>query len=315
MANVIFKTGTSAQYNALLTKNENTLYWLTDTKEIRKGAELYGVGRLATSELAGLLSPEDKAKYDALVAASESGISNLTSVDASILLEKTEDGQTIRIGISSKEGNAMFLEDDGLYVPTQVIPEFSIEKQEIAEGGYSTSYKLKRTYGDTASYVGDVINIPKDLVLQNASMKNVSIENIPYDGAQIGDPYLDLVFNDENSSHIYVPVSGLVDTYVAGGGIEIVDNTVSVKLDSDNSNGLVITNNGFGLQLVTPTTAGAMSAEDKVKFDAIPNTYATKAEMEAGFGALSDVYATKEDFDAIQDAISEIEQSFTWSEM
>lgn len=281
MPNVIFKTGTSAQYNALAVKNSNTLYWLTDTKEIRKGEELYGVGRLATSELAGLLSPEDKAKYDALVAAAESGISNLTSVDASVLIEKTEGGQTIRVGVSSKEENVLTVEDDGLFVPNTIIPEFSIEKQSIADNGYSVSYKLKRTYGDTVSYVGDTINIPKDLVLQNASMKTVSIVDVPYTGAQIGDPYLDLVFNDENNSHIYVPVKGLVDTYVAGNGIEIVDNTVSIKLDSINTNGLTVTESGLGLQLVTPTTAGAMSPADKIALDAIPATYATKDEVDA----------------------------------
>ncbi|MGN0878601.1 MAG: hypothetical protein ACI4WT_04000 [Oligosphaeraceae bacterium] len=37
MAQVLFLTGTKAQYDALATKNENAIYFLTDTGEIRKG--------------------------------------------------------------------------------------------------------------------------------------------------------------------------------------------------------------------------------------------------------------------------------------
>ena len=37
MAQVLFLTGTKAQYDALATKNTNAIYFLTDTGEIRKG--------------------------------------------------------------------------------------------------------------------------------------------------------------------------------------------------------------------------------------------------------------------------------------
>ena len=59
--NVIFKVGTKAVYDALQQKDANTLYWLTDVKEIRKGEELYAVGREATAAAAGLMSAADKA--------------------------------------------------------------------------------------------------------------------------------------------------------------------------------------------------------------------------------------------------------------
>ena len=54
--NVIFKVGTKALYDALEQKDSNTLYWLTDKKEIRKGEELYAVGRDATTESYGNIS-------------------------------------------------------------------------------------------------------------------------------------------------------------------------------------------------------------------------------------------------------------------
>lgn len=66
MANVIFKVGNKSTYNALPTKDENTIYWLVDTKEIYKGSTLYAVGREATDTLSGLLSAEDKAKLDSI---------------------------------------------------------------------------------------------------------------------------------------------------------------------------------------------------------------------------------------------------------
>jgi len=37
LQNVIFRYGTRAQYNALTIKNENTVYWLTDTGELFRG--------------------------------------------------------------------------------------------------------------------------------------------------------------------------------------------------------------------------------------------------------------------------------------
>ena len=48
MANVLFKFGTQEQFDTLSTKNENALYWLTDTQRLYKGESLYAVGKDAT---------------------------------------------------------------------------------------------------------------------------------------------------------------------------------------------------------------------------------------------------------------------------
>ena len=77
MANVLFKTGTQAQYDALTTKNENALYWLLDTQKLYKGELLFAVGTEATTASAGLLSATDKAKLDALVTGSITDIQAL----------------------------------------------------------------------------------------------------------------------------------------------------------------------------------------------------------------------------------------------
>lgn len=78
MANVIFKRGTKAQYEALASHDSNTLYWLTDVQELRVGDVLFGIGKQATAALSGLMSAEDKAKLDDLA---EGGVTGEVSAE------------------------------------------------------------------------------------------------------------------------------------------------------------------------------------------------------------------------------------------
>ena len=211
MANVIFRMGTKAQYDALPQHDTNALYWLSDVQELRKGDILYGTGKNATQQVAGLLSAEDKAYLDQLVA---SGIMNLEAVDASIEIGSAQGKKTIGVQISGETGNALLLKDDGLFVavdPVAVIPEYSIEKMGTAAEGFAATYRLKKIVDGTATYVGDAINIPKDLVVKSGSVKTVTVDDEPYEGARVGDTYIDLELNDEESSHIYIPTKGIID--------------------------------------------------------------------------------------------------------
>ena len=305
MANVLFRVGTRAQFDAIVTKSETTLYWLTDTQELYKGETRYGTGALATQAAAGLLSAEDKAKLDALVAGG--GLSNLTPVDSTIVIADVEGGgKSIGVAISTEAGNVLVKKNDGLYVNASGsidVPEYIIEKQDVAEDGYAVSYKLKKTVGEQSSYVGNTINIPKDMVLQSATLERVTEVNVPYLGAAIGDPYIHMVFNDAATSAIDVPVKGLVDTFTAGTGIEIIDNVVSVKI-AENANGLVAVDGGaLFINLATTESAGAMSAEDKAALDALIALN------------IAESYATKEEIQEISDKVTASEESFTWGEM
>ena len=272
MANVIFKRGTKAQFEAIAEKDNSTLYWLKDVQELWVGNVLFGVGREATTNMAGLLSPEDKAKLDTIV----SGACDLMAGDSSIDI----DGNEIKVNISAVEGNAVVLKDDGIFVPVAiapVVPEYLLEKQDVTAEGYTASYRLKRVSGDDISYVGDAINIPKDLMLKGGSMQVVVMDGQPYEGAIVGDPYIDLVLNDAENSHIYIPVNGLVDIYVAGKGIKIEDNVITLDLIPVESNGLFVGENGLGLALATRNTAGALSPVDKIVIDSVPHVYERKA--------------------------------------
>lgn len=266
-SNVIFKIGTQEQYNALAVKDPNTLYWLHDVLELRKGEDLYGKGKEATALASGLMSAADKAKLDAL---SAGGAAGLTAVDASVVLASGEGGTTIGVQVSKESGNALSLKEDGLFVSSASGGvEFSIEKQTTPEDGYSATYKLKRSENGTDSYVGESINIPKDAVLSGGTYEIVDTADSPYTGAEVGDPYVDLVVANAEESHIYIPLKGLVDTVKAGDGITVVNNTVSVKLDAANANGLAVSADGLSMAVATTTTAGAMSAADKANLDSV----------------------------------------------
>lgn len=255
---------------ALENKDPLALYWIVETSELFKGEQLFGVGALATEQAAGLLSPEDYAKLRALV-----GIDKLSAVDGTISITNTADGgRAIGIAIAPDVGNQLVAVEGGLFVPTVVVPEYAIEKV-TTESGFSASYKLKKTVGEEVSYVGDTINIAKDLVLQAATLETVTEDNVPYDGAKVGDPYIKMVFNNKDTSNLYIPVKGLVDVYTAGSGIEIVDNKISVKLASD-THGLVAVDGALTLNLATRKTDGAMSKEDKKFIDSIPYSYVAR---------------------------------------
>ena len=267
--NVLFKVGTRAQFDAIATKSEATLYWLTDTQELYKGNVLFGKGALASETASGLLSAKDYKKLQELIVTG--GTVDLTPVDSSIVIEDKKIG----VAISKDVGNALVAVEGGLFVPTVVAPEYAIEKQATADEGFAVSYKLKKTVGEEVSYVGDVINVPKDLVLKSATLETVAESDVPYTGAVVGDPYIHMVFTDAAASDIFVPVKGLVDTYTAGAGITIVDNVISIKIAAE-SHGLVPVDGALTINLATAENDGAMSKEDKAFIDSIPYAYVAK---------------------------------------
>jgi hypothetical protein len=69
---------------------------------------------------------------------------------------------------------------------------------------------------------------------------------------------------------LFVPSS--FPEYKAGTGIEVTDNSISVKL-ADNTHGLVAVNGALTLNLASRKSDGAMSKEDKRLLDSIPHVY------------------------------------------
>lgn len=105
------------------------------------------------------------------------------------------------------------------------IGDYGLTKLEIAEDGYLATYQLTKDGTPT----GDKINIPKDLLVKSASVKEVTEAGQPYEGAAVGDKYIDLVINsvegDANESHVYLAVKDL-------GGSVTVDTATDAEVDA-----------------------------------------------------------------------------------
>ena len=106
----------------------------------------------------------------------------------------------------------------------------TVEKQGTAESGYLATYVVKQN----GSQVGSKINIPKDFVVKNASVKTCAEKDKPVSGLNVGDKYIDLEINTvdqtESSTHIYLPIKDMVDAYAGAN-----TTTVKVEIGSDNS--------------------------------------------------------------------------------
>lgn len=322
MANVIFRIGTQAQYLALAEHDANTLYWLSDVQELRKGDVLFGKGLAATAEAAGLMSPEDKAKLDSLTA---TGVLGLQPVDASVVIADGEDGaKTIGVQLSKVEGNMLSLKDDGLYVSGS---DYTVERMGEAADGYSTTYRLKKTVDGVATYVGDEINIPKDIMLQGGTLETVTEADVPYAGAAVGDPYIDLVLNDPNNSHIYIPVKGIVD----------ISNKVDKVINNADGSRAMIFNEASGGGAMFTHTDGSQSyvgVSDGGMSGMMAQIYADKQTEDGGwvgsrinvyhdhiyYTSLADKEAGKENNDpaceiATKGDLANISANIVWQEM
>lgn len=325
-----FFTDDKRKYDALVQKDSLALYFIEDAetgyRALYKGDNLIAVGSNASSMAAGLMSSADKQALDKLVA-SQSGV-EFTPIDGTISITDGEDGKkNIAVAISSKDGNILTAVDGGLFVPSVSVPEYSIEKQEIPNDGFVATYKLKKTENGESTYVGDSVDVPKDKVLQSAILKTVETADVPYDGAKVGDKYIDMAFNDESQSHIYVPLGDI------GGDI-----SAEIKIDSANANGLsYVDGMGLSLSLASADSNGAMSKEmftavdglikldvatkDDVKSIISKTVGAPNAEQfdidENGVLTLKDIDADKVIYNGekLSDVIDSISTSYSWGEL
>lgn len=255
-----FKVEKLQTYLDLQPKDANSLYWVDETQSLYLADKLYGTGRIATDEFAGLLSAEDKAKLDALVAAS--GKINLTAVDGTINLVDTVDGKAIGVGLSAVEGNILSIKEDGLFASVDTKP---IENRLTAVEGRLDPVEqdikdIKESLAGGIYYRGSVPSYD-DLPI---NAKQGDLYEVTADGSE-------WCFNGEKwfeygTSH-FVPV--------AGDGIVVDGSEIGVKI-ADESHGLTIVDGAMTMLLATTKQDGAMSKEDKAKLDAIQNTYIAK---------------------------------------
>lgn len=82
---------------------------------------------------------------------------------------------------------------------------YHIEEEQEKPGGVEKRYTLKDSAGIQC---GTAIDIPKDKFVTHAELKTVTEPDVPYEGAKVGDEYIDLeILNCED--HIYIPLGDL----------------------------------------------------------------------------------------------------------
>lgn len=89
---------------------------------------------------------------------------------------------------------------------------YAIEKILNGSSEYSAQYRLKETLNDTViSYPGNIINIPKDMVVQSGTVETCETDDVPVVGYVVGNKYIDLVIANSDDEHIYILLSDLID--------------------------------------------------------------------------------------------------------
>lgn len=272
--NVIFKVGTRELYNALEQKDNSTLYWLTDVKEIRKGEDLFGVGREATQTDAGLLSAADKTKLDNLSAGTAI---DFTPVDATIVIADGESGgKTIGVQVSKEADNALELKADGLFVAAAEIGDLD---ETIASMQESLATLTGEGAGSVTKIAEDAATAAIDDFANKVSddgVVNTMKELVDY-VAEHGPEAAEMAGNISNLQGV---INSLPDEFMS----EITEvsrtettNVAKIRLSIKQEDGTYSTAQEHGVLTLIPagegpdgvSGAGLMTLADKQKLDSI----------------------------------------------
>lgn len=202
---------------------------------------------------------------------------NLGAVEAGAQVNVIE---TIKVN-----GTAQTVSNKEVNITIPAASEYSIIKDDQATEGYAATYHLTK---DNVN-VGAAINIPKDMVVQSGTVETCSRDDDPVSGYVVGDKYIDLVLANASSSHIYIKVSDLVDTYTAGTAITISGNQISVDIDTLKST--------FAEVADLADYQPIIDASHKLSADLVDDTNATNKFVTA---------SEKSTWNAKQDAISDL---------
>ena len=238
MANVLFKSGTYAQYAGLAAKDNNTIYFI-DNGQIYKGETSYTDQIVVVSALPGTLTAgkvyvntTDKSVtyYDgttsiAVVPATVGSIGDSTpdtnlanvkaikdfvaaeiaKIPAQVDYTVTLVDETTGTGELTKQTIKQGKSGSESEVGTIVVPNLKMEVKATPNDGYLKTYQF--TYGTGSAFE---IDIPKDLVVESGKVIVVTDE-APVSGLTNG-TYLKLVIVNQ-AEPVYIDVKDLCDVY------------------------------------------------------------------------------------------------------
>ena len=254
MADVLFKSGTYAQYVGLAAKNDNTIYFI-DNGQIYKGETSYTdqivvVSALPNTLVAGkvYVNTTDKSVtyYDGttstvVVPATVGTIGDSTpdtdlanvkaikdfvaaeiakipaQVDYTVTLVDETAGTGELTKQTIKQGKAGSESEVG----TIVVPDLKMEVKATPNDGYLKTYQF--TYGTGSAFE---IDIPKDLVVESGEVIVVT-DDAPVSGLTNG-TYLKLVIVNQTVP-VYIDVKDLCDVYTGKTATDGVSVSVSAS--------------------------------------------------------------------------------------
>lgn len=252
MADVLFKSGTYAQYIGLAAKDDNTIYFI-DNGQIYKGATSYTdqiivVSALPSTLVAGkvYVNTTDKSVtyYDGttstvVIPATVDSIGDSTpdtdlanvkaikdfvaaeiakipaQIDYTVTLTDEVAGAGEKFKQTLKQGTG----DKEKTIGTIVVPDLVMEVKGTPNDGYLKTYQF--TYGDGQAFE---VDIPKDLVVTSGEVIVVD-DGHPVSGLTNG-TYLKLTIANQTNP-VYVNVADLCDVYTGKTATDGVSVSVS----------------------------------------------------------------------------------------
>jgi uncharacterized protein YggU (UPF0235/DUF167 family) len=281
---VKFLKGTQAQYNSVVTIDENAFYYITDTNKEKLylgKLELTNAKDLAAAvEDIGSNADNIEKIYEQLnkLTGTDSGSDSSSAsgsiqsmIDAAVekVNEKigdlstltTDEKNTLVAAISEAENDAIYAYKENRVLIDAIDAE-GLVGVEDAKGVFKRYNIYQGTAMDENTYVA-CIDVPKDMVVSGGH-----VEENP-EGRDPG-TYLVLTINDENSSKVYIPATSLVDIYTAKNA---ENGDIIVAVDSDKQISAAIRNESIKAEKIVP---GAITSNEiavkGVAFDNLSET-------------------------------------------
>lgn len=228
-------------YNGLVVAvtESSTLYVLKNRDDVTNPESWVAVGGDVSADLAELTADVEELKT-----------SKQDKIIAGNGIDLNADGKTVSIKIDPS-GSGLEVSENGLKAVIPEAAEYTIAAASSPTEGYLKSYELRKN----GAKVGVSIDIPKDLVVSKGEVKEVEEENVPYEGAAVGDLYLELTISGQ-ATPVYIPVKSLTDVYTGSTYISVDAGVISVKYDD--------LKNQINNDLVAPISGRVTTVEGKV---------------------------------------------------
>ena len=255
MADVLFKSGTYAQYVGLTTKSDDTIYFI-DNGQIYKGETSYTdqivvVSALPSTLTAGkvYVNTTDKSVtyYDGTTstvvipetvgsigdATPDTDLANVKAIKDFVAAEiakipaqvdytVTITDETVGTGEKTKQTIKQGKTGSEKEIGTIVVPDLKMEVKATPNDGYLKTYQF--TYGTGTTFE---VDMPRDLVVTAGEVIVVS-DDAPVTGLTNG-TYLKLTIANQ-STPVYINTNSLVDVYTG----KTVTDGVSIAVSSTN---------------------------------------------------------------------------------